>query len=266
MPGLRHEAVDVVGPDGQVDHQPMAVRAAQPFALDGIGDAGRDMAAHLLGEAQAGGLRRRGGPYATGGGSSGVAGRVGFRVEDVLARPVGERGDGQGGVGAHRAGHGRAVEHVQARIAEDLAVLVDDALAGVPSHRGAAERVHRDHPAGPPQRAVLVTGVQHPGDVPHGRAHLGEEGHGGAGRPVDVEVAPAQAHDPVGHVPAHPEQSQRPVGEAPVADQRGQLSVDPGLRRPGESTPWPCRRTKRPARLSWPRTPASSASHSTKGG
>ena len=47
-------------------------------------------------------------------------------------RALGERGDGPRRVDADRLGHDRAVEHVQARIAEHLAAMVDHAVGARP--------------------------------------------------------------------------------------------------------------------------------------
>ena len=58
------------------------------------------------------------------------------------------------GLGPVGPGHHRAVGDVQAGMAEDVAVGVDDALARVAAHRRAAERVDGDHALEEPQRVV----------------------------------------------------------------------------------------------------------------
>ena len=140
--GIGDEAVDVVDPDREVEHQGVAVVPAGPVPLveSDVGE-GHE-ALHLLGELERGD-RLRGldlglcgvlGPRR--GRSDGAdVDREPGRVEDALAHPVGERGDRERRVASNRTGHHRAVGHVEPGMVEHLAARVDHAALGVDGHR-----------------------------------------------------------------------------------------------------------------------------------
>ena len=141
------------------------------------------------------------------------------------AAAVGDGGDRQGRVGADGAGQQRTVHHVQARVAEHLAVLVAQPLPRVPAHGGAAERVHGDHAFRPPQRVVGVRAAELAGDGAHARAHALEVVERRLGRPVDLEPTLAQVHHAVGDVAAHAEQRHRRRGQRAGPEQVGEVAA-----------------------------------------
>src|SRR6478752_1151352 len=104
-------------------------------------------------------------PVATAGRSGSLAKRsmssTSVGIDDLVGEAIGQSGDRETRVGARRAGHDRAVGDVQARMAEDVAVAVDDALVAVAAHRGAAERVHGDDPPQEPQGIVGEAAAEH---------------------------------------------------------------------------------------------------------
>src|SRR5581483_8399895 len=151
--GVVEEPVDVGDLDRQVEGAagPAMVRRSGGR----IGFAQGHVAVHLFGERQPARLRVRGLGLGLGGrrrpGRRGQVERRGrFALPHVdgdppgggtaplldgpLRRPFGEGGDGQRRVGPDRAGHGRAVDDVEAGIGERLAPGVHHAFADVAAH------------------------------------------------------------------------------------------------------------------------------------
>src|SRR5262249_31752483 len=71
-------------------------------------------------------------------------------LPDQVRGPLGRPGDRHRGVRAGGSRQHRAVGHVQPRMAEDLAAVVDDSLRRVAPHRAAAQRMYRDQRAQDP--------------------------------------------------------------------------------------------------------------------
>src|SRR4051812_48760361 len=88
-------------------------------------------------------------------------------LQNRVGEPVGERRDRQARVRPDRPRHHRAVRDIEARHAERLAPRVDDALVRVAAHRAAAQRVHGDDLAQPPQRVVLEAAAELVGERLH---------------------------------------------------------------------------------------------------
>src|SRR5262249_56778752 len=60
---------------------------------------------------------------------------------------LGKLGEGCSWLDPECAGHDRAVEYIEARIAEPLAAVIDHAGVATLAHAAAAERMRRDHVA-----------------------------------------------------------------------------------------------------------------------
>ena len=120
---------------------------------------------------------------------------------------------------------------MQAGIAEDVAVGVDDALARVAAHRAAAQRVDGDDPAQEPDRVVGEAAAQGVGEV----ARRGPQAREVLGRalavPVEVEPAVAQEDPPVGDVAPHPQQRQPARRQLARGQQVGDVAADIGVGR-----------------------------------
>ncbi len=155
-------------------------------------------------------------------------------LEDLVGEAVGERGDREARVRADGAGHHRAVGDVQAGIAEHVAVRVDDALAGLAAHRGAAERVDGDHALEEPDRVVGEAAAERMRHRARRRPQPLEVGVGAVALPVDVEPAALEVHAPVRHVAAHAEQRQAAGGQLGRLEQVGDVARHVGVRGPAQ--------------------------------
>ena len=127
------EALDVLDLDRQVEHERGRGLAVRLGAAGEVGLAERDVAEHLLGEANGRG-------HVAAASAARRSGSMIWSAKRSASAAIVKLGFGPG-----RARHHRAVGDVQAGVAEHVAVRVDDALARVAAHRRAAERVHGDH-------------------------------------------------------------------------------------------------------------------------